>query len=96
MFEVITNIYDLYICNYIADTTISIVLKEGYFSIEDEGVGIEKEKLNEIFELYKRGSTLAGGFGVGLNIVKQICDEFKIEILVSSEYEVGSKFELRW
>jgi two-component system OmpR family sensor kinase len=77
-------------------TTIKITLKQGYFSIEDSGVGIHKEKLSEIFELYKRGSTLAGGFGVGLNIVKQICDEFSIKISVNSELGVGSKFELNW
>jgi two-component system OmpR family sensor kinase len=76
------------------DTTINIVLKEGFFSIEDEGVGMQKDKLEDIFELYKRASTQAGGFGVGLNIVKQICDEFKIKINVSSEPNVGSKFEL--
>jgi len=78
------------------DTTITIVLKDGFFSIEDEGVGIEKEKIDDIFRLYHRGSTLAGGFGVGLSIVKQICDEFKIGIDVSSELGVGSRFELSW
>ncbi|WP_373001596.1 sensor histidine kinase [Sulfurimonas sp.] len=78
------------------DTTISIVLKEGFFSIEDEGVGIEKEKIDEIFKLYHRSSDLAGGFGVGLSIVKQICDEFKIEIDVISTIGVGSKFRLSW
>ncbi|WP_373036215.1 sensor histidine kinase [Sulfurimonas sp.] len=78
------------------DTTIKIKLKNNFFSIEDEGIGMEKEKLDEIFELYKRGSNIAGGFGVGLNIVKQICDEFKIEILVSSEPGIGSRFELTW
>ena len=78
------------------DTTIKITLKSSYFCIQDEGVGIEKSKLDEIFELYIRGSTLAGGFGVGLSIVKQICDEFSIKVEVSSELGKGSKFELRW
>ena len=78
------------------NTTIRIILKEGFFSICDEGVGIQKDKLDEVFELYKRGSNLAGGFGVGLSIVKQICDEFFIEIDVKSEVSKGSRFELRW
>lgn len=78
------------------DTTINIVLKEGFFSIEDEGVGIDKEKIDEIFKLYHRSSDLAGGFGVGLSIVKQICDEFKIEIEVNSTLGEGSKFRLNW
>jgi len=77
-------------------STINITLKEGCFSIEDEGVGIAKEKLDEIFVLYKRSSDLAGGFGVGLSIVKQICEEFQIHIDVKSELAKGSRFELKW
>lgn len=78
------------------DTTIKVKLKNDSFSIQDQGIGMEKEKLDEIFELYKRGSNIAGGFGIGLNIVKQICNEFKIDIFVSSEPGVGSRFELSW
>lgn len=78
------------------NSSITITLKKNYFCIEDEGVGIAKEKLQEIFKLYERSSTLAGGFGVGLSIVKQICDEFKIDIDVSSELGEGSSFKLKW
>ncbi len=76
------------------ETTISIKLDKNSFSIEDEGVGIEAKKLDEIFEMYKRQSDIAGGFGVGLNIVKQICDANGIKITVSSEVGKGSKFIL--
>ena len=78
------------------NTTIRIQLKEGLFSIEDEGVGIREEKLKEIFKLYERSSSLAGGFGVGLSIVKQICDELQIDVKVSSKLDVGSCFRLEW
>ena len=76
------------------ETTITITLKGGVFSIKDEGVGIAKEKLNAIFELYSRDSQIAGGFGVGLSIVKQICDEYGVEVSVKSELGVGSEFKL--
>ena len=78
------------------ETTITITLKEGYFSIQDEGVGIEKSKLQEIFKLYERSSDIAGGFGVGLSIVAQICQEFNIQINVESELQKGSTFTLTW
>lgn len=78
------------------NTTINITLKDGYFSIEDEGIGIPKEKLQEIFKLYKRSSNIAGGFGVGLNIVKQICDKVGIELDVTSVPEKGTCFTLQW
>ena len=75
---------------------IILTLKAGTFSIKDEGVGIAKEKLHEIFKLYERGSNIAGGFGVGLSIVKQICDEVGISIEVESELNKGSIFRLSW
>lgn len=75
-------------------TTICITLNEKSFSIRDEGVGIPEDKLQEIFELYKRESSIAGGFGVGLNIVKQICDEYNIAVDVSSKLGEGSEFRL--
>ena len=78
------------------ETTIQITLKEGFFSIEDEGVGISENKLQGIFKLYERGSNLAGGFGVGLSIVKQICDEFSMDVKVDSRLGEGSCFTLRW
>ena len=76
------------------ETRIKIVLTQEYLSVEDEGVGIAKEKLDEIFKLYSRESNIAGGFGVGLNIVKQICNEFDINVQVESQLEKGSTFTL--
>jgi two-component system, OmpR family, sensor kinase len=76
------------------NTTITIELKQGVFTIEDQGIGIAKEQLQEIFKLYKRGSDLAGGFGVGLSIVKKICDEEGIKIEIDSTLEKGSRFTL--
>ncbi len=75
-------------------TAISIKLDKNSFTIEDEGVGIEAKKLDEIFEMYKRESDIAGGFGVGLSIVKQICDEYGIKIKVESQLGKGTKFRL--
>ncbi len=75
-------------------TTIKIKLDKNSLSIEDEGVGIEAKKLDEIFEMYKRESDIAGGFGVGLSIVKQICDEYGIKITVESLQGKGTTFHL--
>lgn len=78
------------------NTNITLILKSGFFSIKDEGIGISEDKLQEIFKLYKRSSNLAGGFGVGLHIVKKICDEHNIKLSVESKIEKGSSFTLRW
>ena len=73
---------------------ITVSLKERVLTIKDEGIGIEPEKQKEIFEKFKRGTDYSGGFGVGLNIVKSICDEHGINIELDSEPGVGTEFRL--
>jgi signal transduction histidine kinase len=61
-----------------------------YLQICDEGKGIkEKEK---IFERYYRGDKISGGFGIGLSIVKNICDKNGVKIELESTLKKGSSF----
>ena len=61
-----------------------------YLQICDEGKGIkEKEK---IFEWYYRGDKISGGFGIGLSIVKNICDKNGVKIELESTLKKGSSF----
>ncbi|MDQ7084161.1 MAG: HAMP domain-containing sensor histidine kinase [Sulfurovum sp.] len=73
---------------------IRLILKENHFTIEDEGIGIAEEKQKEIFVKFKRGTEYSGGFGVGLSIVKNICDEYDIEIGLESTLDKGTTFTL--
>jgi signal transduction histidine kinase len=60
------------------------------FSVKDHGVGIKE--INKIFERHYRGDIYKGGFGIGLSIVKSICDKYNIVIEVQSEEKKGSEF----
>ena len=73
---------------------ITISLKNRVLRIKDEGIGIELKKQKEIFEKFKRGTNYSGGFGVGLNIVKSICNEHGIKIELDSVLGEGSEFRL--
>ena len=64
--------------------SITIVLRKEYFVVKDSGIGIEASKVSAIFERYSRFNNTEGGFGIGLNIVKSIIDEYKLKISVSS------------
>lgn len=70
--------------------------KDFVLRVRDNGIGIQEDHLKRIFDRYERFDSSSGGFGLGLNIVKKICDEFHIEIDVQSEYGKGSEFVLRW
>jgi len=64
---------------------IIITLKERTITIKDTGKGIKKEHLESLFERYARFDNVVGGFGIGLNIVKMICDEYHIKVSIDSE-----------
>ncbi len=75
---------------------IKINLTEEYLSVKDNGLGISKEDQKNIFKRFKSSNSLDGGFGVGLDIVSQICKEYHIKILLDSESSKGSEFKLIW
>ncbi len=75
---------------------IKIVLREGSIIVEDTGIGISEDKLNEIFDRYKRFNTSSGGFGIGLNIVWMIAKEYNLKIKVDSKVGKYTKVEIRW
>ena len=66
--------------------------------IKDEGIGISEDQLLTIFDRFKQvdGSTSRkyGGTGLGLSITKELVSLLKGEILVSSELDKGTTFEL--
>ncbi|TKX31776.1 two-component system sensor histidine kinase DccS [Campylobacter estrildidarum] len=75
---------------------ISIELKENFLSITDTGCGISKENLKFIFDRYARFNKDQGGFGIGLSLVKKICDDNNIKIICESAENQGSVFKLSW
>ena len=66
--------------------------------VKDEGIGIEEDKLEHIFDRFKQvdGSTTRkyGGTGLGLAICKELAHLLKGEISVSSVINEGSTFEV--
>ncbi|TAM97432.1 MAG: hybrid sensor histidine kinase/response regulator [Chitinophagaceae bacterium] len=61
--------------------------------IEDNGIGILSEHLNNIFKMFFRSRTNnMPGTGIGLYIVKEALDRIGGDITVSSVYEKGTTF----
>lgn len=73
---------------------IEITLKNRVLSVKDNGIGIKKDKLKDIYKRYYRATSQNGGFGLGLNIVNMICKSYNIKIEVSSIEKEGTIFKL--
>ena len=74
--------------------TIDISLQNNILKISDSGIGIQKDKLNDIYKRYYRATNEQGGFGIGLNIVSHLCNFYNIKISVESEINKGTTFTL--
>ncbi|MDP5053920.1 MAG: HAMP domain-containing histidine kinase [Congregibacter sp.] len=68
--------------------TISIDVNRDRFSISDTGEGIPADKLNEVFD--RSYTTKPGGTGLGLNLVRRICDRFHWQITIDSAVGAGT------
>jgi signal transduction histidine kinase len=70
-----------------------------YVRVEDSGLGIPAEDLPHIFERFyrvdKERSRQAGGFGLGLAIVRQIVELHGGQIKATSQVQQGSQFQIR-
>lgn len=73
---------------------IDISLRNKILTIKDTGIGIQEEKVKNIFDRYYRATSEQGGFGIGLNIVSKICKDYNIRIVVDSELNESTTFKL--
>ncbi len=98
--NVISNLLDNAIKYCIRQPHIEIACREEnnqvIISIKDNGIGISKENLKNIFHKFYRIPTGnlhdVKGFGLGLNYVKLICKQHGGNIKVTSELDKGSEF----
>lgn len=81
------------VCMQIKKKTVSLV-------VEDQGIGIPKDKLDYIFERFTQvGSSLsrtAEGTGIGLSLVKKFVELMNGKITVISEIGRGSTFMIKF
>jgi signal transduction histidine kinase len=61
-------------------------------TVSDNGIGIEKEFHEQIFQLFFRASAKANGAGIGLYVVSQAVEKMKGTIRLQSSPGVGSTF----
>lgn len=67
------------------------------FNINDSGIGIAKERIDDIFKPFVRienYNTFAEGSGYGMSVAKGLCDLMNGQITVQSEINKGSQFEI--
>jgi len=81
--------------------SIGVISKKGnsckiHFSVEDSGIGVQKENQEKIFGVFSQEKISAeknyGGTGLGLAISKEIVKLLGGDLILESEYNTGSTF----
>ena len=66
--------------------------------IKDNGIGINELDLDKIYNSFYRSNTQEHheikGTGIGLSIVKRLCDLLKISISIQSKKDIGTTIQL--
>ena len=97
--EVVNNLVDNAIKYTDDDGKVKIYLKKNtdkaIFSVKDTGCGIAPQYLNRVFERFFRVKNnkylKVHGTGLGLTIVKNICNYYNADIHIKSEENVGTE-----
>lgn len=76
--------------------SIYIELSPNRLIIKDTGKGIKEEDIKLMFDRYARFDKIVGGFGIGLNIVKMICNEYNLDINITSKLDNWTEVSISW
>lgn len=74
---------------------IHITEVEATIEFSDNGVGIEKEHLGRIFDMFYRANFNSKGSGLGLFLFREAIQKLNGLVTVESEIKVGTKFFIR-
>ncbi|MDH5476009.1 MAG: PAS domain S-box protein [Cyclobacteriaceae bacterium] len=78
----------------IINIDVEVNRKEALLKIEDNGQGIEENKINNIFNMFFRANEKSQGSGLGLYIVKNAIEKLKGEIDLETKMLEGSTFSV--
>jgi signal transduction histidine kinase len=76
------------------EITVKTTKEKAIIKIEDNGIGIIDQHLNNIFKMFFRSTNSVNGLGIGLYIVKEALHRLGGDISVHSEYGHGTSFTL--
>jgi signal transduction histidine kinase len=64
------------------------------FSFKDNGIGIQKEHMDKIFNMFYRATDRSQGSGLGMYIVKQAVEKVNGSVSIKSTYGEGTEIKI--
>lgn len=79
--------------SYTETGTVTVRLLSDRLIVADAGMGMRSEELARVFQRYYRGAASRGA-GIGLSLVKRICDRYGWQVRIHSRENEGTTAEL--
>ena len=85
-------------CKYTAEGEVRVIVEAGQVRVEDTGPGLSEEDAARLFERGYRGSGAGGtvGGGIGLSIVRRLCELYGWQVGIAPRPERGAVATLRF
>jgi len=78
---------------YTPSGSVKITVEENCLTVTDTGTGIHSEVIGKVFQRHFKGSGSTGS-GIGLSLVKRICDRYGWETIIESTEGKGTSAQL--
>ncbi len=83
--------------NYTLQGSVTIRIQSDGFSVADSGIGMDKAQLNQLFKPFFRGQeNAAPGYGIGMTIVKRLCNRYDWSLRLSSKMGEGTEVSVHF
>lgn len=79
--------------NFTPSGSVTITIDEHSLTVTDTGTGIHSNEIGKVFQHHYKGSGSAGS-GIGLSLVKRICDRYGWETILESTEGKGTSAQL--
>ena len=79
---------------YFLQIDIHTTAESARIKFSDNGIGIAKEYIDDVFKMFYRATTESKGSGLGLYIVKSAVEKLQGTIEVQSEFGQGTIFTI--
>ena len=76
--------------------SLEVILNQEELIVKDTGIGIKAEDLTQIMQRFKRANKSEGGFGIGLHIVSQVCENYGFDLDIYSKVNEGTEVHVQW
>ena len=84
--------------NYTSRGSITIRVRSDGFSVADSGIGMNQDQMRQVFKpFYRAGQDgQSQGHGIGMTIVKRLCNRYDWNLMLSSKIGEGTEVSLQF